>query len=310
VKFNDCPSANPPRFGVSVTLTGPEGVTVMVAAAVLETSLTDVAVKVTAGGAGRLTGAVYVTAAPDALDAGATVPHVAPLQPAPDSVQLTPAFAESFVTVAVKLAVPPAATVAVVCDKLTAIGAGGAGATVIAAAAVFVASDTDLAVSVTLAGVGALAGALYVIAVPEALLAAESVPHAAPLQPAPDKAQVTPAFELSFATVAVNAWPRPTCTDELAGETVTEIGGGVDTGSDGWWLAPEPPQPHTSAITQIPHRYRNPGARCAHVCVTVGLPVPSVQIVRGKGPSRLETCPEDCRSCRSRAILIEGVPMP
>jgi len=58
VKFSDCPSANPPRFGVSVTLIGPpDATTVIVAAALLETSLTEVAVNVTAGEGGTTTGA-------------------------------------------------------------------------------------------------------------------------------------------------------------------------------------------------------------------------------------------------------------
>jgi hypothetical protein len=75
---------------------------------------------------------------------------------------------------------------------------------VIVAAAVFVPSATDAAVSVTEGGVGAVAGAEYVTGVPEALLAAESVPHVVPLQPVPDSVQATPLFSASFATVAAN----------------------------------------------------------------------------------------------------------
>jgi len=44
-----------------------------------------------------------------------------------------------------------------------------------------------------------------VIGVPEALVATESVPQVAVLQPAPDSAQLTPLFAESFCTVAVNA---------------------------------------------------------------------------------------------------------
>jgi hypothetical protein len=90
VKFNDCPTANPPLFGVSVTLIG--GVTVIAAATDFMVSVTEVAVSVTVAGVGTLAGAVYVTAAPEALVAGATVPHAAPLQPVPDTVQFTPLF--------------------------------------------------------------------------------------------------------------------------------------------------------------------------------------------------------------------------
>jgi len=61
VKPRLCPSVNPPRFGVTVILTGPvEGaaVTVIVAPADFVVSLTDVAVNVTVAGLGTLTGAV------------------------------------------------------------------------------------------------------------------------------------------------------------------------------------------------------------------------------------------------------------
>jgi len=68
----------------------------------------------------------------------------------------------------------------------------------------FVVSETEVAVSVTVAGLGTLPGAVYVIATPEALAAADKVPHVAPLHPAPDKVQVTPRFCRSFVTVATN----------------------------------------------------------------------------------------------------------
>jgi len=83
------------------------------------------------------------------------------------------------------------------------------------------------------------------MAVPDALLAAERVPQVAPLQPAPDRAQVTPLLALSFATVAVNGWLWTTCTDIVAGETVTEIVAG--TLGAGCGLEP-PPQPHSDPI--------------------------------------------------------------
>jgi hypothetical protein len=76
--------------------------------AVLVPSATDVAIRVTVGGFGGVAGAVYVTDAPDALVAGDTTPHVAPLQPAPDTAQLTPLPAESFATVAITVCVAPA----------------------------------------------------------------------------------------------------------------------------------------------------------------------------------------------------------
>jgi hypothetical protein len=98
--------------------------------------------------------------------------------------------------------VPATITLAVVDDSDTAIGAGAA-ETVIVVVAVFVASATEVAVTVTLAGVGAALGAVYVTGAPLALLNGDTLPHAAPLQPAPDTVQLTPLFAESFVTVAV-----------------------------------------------------------------------------------------------------------
>jgi hypothetical protein len=98
-------------------------------------------------------------AVPDALLAAERVPHVAPLQPEPDRVQVTPLFALSLFTVAVNGWVNPTCTVAVVSKRLTEIPAV-AGVTVIAAAPVFVGSVTEVAVSVIAGGVGAFAGAV------------------------------------------------------------------------------------------------------------------------------------------------------
>jgi hypothetical protein len=46
-----------------------------------------------------------VIGAPEALELAESAPHAAALQPAPESDQVTPLFAESFCTVAMKLAV-------------------------------------------------------------------------------------------------------------------------------------------------------------------------------------------------------------
>jgi hypothetical protein len=77
--------------------------------------------------------------------------------------------------------------------------------TVIVAEADFVPSATEVAVTVTVAGVGTAAGAVYVTPTPDALEVVESVPHVAPLQPVPETFQVTPLLCESFATVAVRA---------------------------------------------------------------------------------------------------------
>jgi hypothetical protein len=55
-------------------------------------------------------------------------------------------------------------------------------------------SATEVAVSVTVAGLGTFAGAVYVIGAPDALEVFESVPQATPAQPAPVSVQVTPLF--------------------------------------------------------------------------------------------------------------------
>lgn len=96
--------------------------------------------------------------APDALELADNVPQVAPEQPVPVSVQVTPLFCGSFVTVAETLRVCPICTEAV--TGLTAIVSGGAGVIVIVTAVVLVLSATDCAVAVTVAGAGTAAGAV------------------------------------------------------------------------------------------------------------------------------------------------------
>jgi hypothetical protein len=83
----------------------------------------------------------------------------------------------------------------------------------------FVPSVTDVAVSVTVAGLGTFAGALYVIAVPGALVVADNVPH--PFAVAQDTAQVTPFAALSLLTVAVKLCAALVATDAVGGDTAT-----------------------------------------------------------------------------------------
>ena len=64
------------------------------------------------------------------------------------------------------------------------------------------------------------------IAAPELLEIAESVPQAAPLQPEPERVQLTPLLCESFCTVAVKVCVWPVCTDALVGDTLTLTGGG------------------------------------------------------------------------------------
>ena len=103
-------------------------------------------------------------------------------------------------------------TEAVILFRVTTIAAAVA-VIVTCAAAVLLVSATDLAVSVTTAGAGTLPGAVYVIGVPDALDVADSVPQAAPEQPAPVNAHVTPLFWESFATVAAKVVVWVVCTE-------------------------------------------------------------------------------------------------
>jgi hypothetical protein len=82
---------------------GAGAVTVTAAVALLVGLATEVAVKVTAFGEGAFAGAAYVT---DVAVMFNSAPHVKPLQPVPERLQVTPLLWESFVTVAVKFCVP------------------------------------------------------------------------------------------------------------------------------------------------------------------------------------------------------------
>jgi hypothetical protein len=70
--------------------------------------------------------------------------------------------------------------------------------TVILALADDLRSATEVAVSVTVGGLGAFAGAVYVTDAPEALEVVERVPQRAPAQPGPESVHVTPLLWGSF----------------------------------------------------------------------------------------------------------------
>ncbi len=112
---------------------------------------------------------------------------------------MTPFFAGSFATVAVNGWVAETFTEALVGEMLTDAGA----VTVIVAAAFFEVLDTEVAVSVTFAGFGTVLGAWYVMATPDALEVADSVPQVVPVHPLPVSAHFTPRFFESPRTVAV-----------------------------------------------------------------------------------------------------------
>ncbi len=120
-----------------------------------------------------------------------------------DVLHVTPAPPTSFVTVAVNASDCPVVNPPRCGVRLTLIVPLEVGATVMVAALFFDVSVTDVAVRVTVAGVGTAAGAVYVIATPELLDAADIAPHVAPLHPVPESAHVTPWASASFVTVAV-----------------------------------------------------------------------------------------------------------
>ncbi len=171
------------------------------------------------------------------------VPHAAPLHEAPEALHVTPAPPTSLVTVAVKFRFcdtvnPPRFGVTVTLTDPLLLPA----VSVIMAETVFEVSVTDVAFRATIAGDGSDAGAVYVIAIPDELVDAESVPHAVPMHPAPDKAHVTPLFCVSFATVAVNCAVAEVTTEALVTFRLKATGEG-DCGVE---FDDEPPQPAIS----------------------------------------------------------------
>ena len=205
---NVCVTAPVARFavpGVTDTLGGVDAVSEIAAVADFVPSSTEVAVSVIVP-VGIAPGAVYMTATPEALVAGATVPHALPVQLVPDSIQFTPLFAESFCSVAANVCVPPVTTLAI--DGATTREIAEPAVSVIVAFADLLESSTEVAVSVTVGGFGTAAGAVYITAAPDAAFAPESEPQEAPVQPGPDSVHVVPSLFGSFRTVAVKlaAW--------------------------------------------------------------------------------------------------------
>jgi hypothetical protein len=145
-----------------------------------------------------------LTLAPDRLVAGETAPQVLTGQAAAasDRDQFTPLFCASFCTVALNTCEAPVCTVDMEGVTATTIAGGGAAGAEIVIVAVedFVPSVTEVAVNVTVGGVGAAAGAPYMMVAPDA---PEIAPQVEPLQPWPDNAHVTPLFWVSLLTAAV-----------------------------------------------------------------------------------------------------------
>jgi hypothetical protein len=159
LKLSACPTVSPPRFGVSVRVSAGSGTIVIVADADFVGSVTDVACSSKLADGGISGGAVYVIGVPEALAFADISPHNPSLHSELSSFQVTPLFAGSLVTVAVNACISPTGTFAVLGFTVTVIGAAAV-VTVIVAVPDFVPSVTEVAVSVTVAGVGALAGAV------------------------------------------------------------------------------------------------------------------------------------------------------
>jgi hypothetical protein len=174
-----------------------------------------------------------LTGTPLNADVGDTVPQGVDGQLA---VQLTPALAGSKFTEALNCSAAPT----------WAVAAGGATETVIASTvripmAAFVASATEVAVSVTLRSLtGGAAGAVYVAAAPLPVALGETEPHGGTGH---DTTQVTPLLAESFTTVAVTSLVSPACKVTVVAENDTLIGGGAE----------EPP-PQPEFIKPIPTR--------------------------------------------------------
>src|SRR5882757_4772451 len=208
--------------GEIVTLTTAGGVTVTWAEADFVGSAWDTAATVTMAGFGTTAGAVYRPA----LDIVPTVglPPVTPLTCQVTAVLLV------FCTVAANCCVPPAPTVADTGEIVTLTTAGGV--TVTWAEADFVASAWDTAVTVTVAGFGTTAGAVYRPALD--IVPTVGLPPVTPLT-----CQVT-AVLLVFCTVAANCCvpPAPTVADTGEIVTLTTTGGVADAWAEAAFVAP------------------------------------------------------------------------
>jgi hypothetical protein len=124
-------------------------------------------------------------------------------------VHVTSEFALSLATVAVRLAVAPATTEvggAFSVPEMEPLGAE----MLIVAEADFVESVTEVAVTVTVAGLGTEPSAVNLVAAPLVVEGAEKLPHC-PLPQETD--HLTPPFALSLLTTTVRLAAEPASTD-------------------------------------------------------------------------------------------------
>src|ERR1700719_994032 len=121
-------------------------------------------------------------------------------------------------TVRVKAA-PPAAALVGEIVVIAGMGLFTAVMMLTAAIAALAESATEAALTVTVGGLGAVAGAVY-------FPVASIVPQLAPVQPVPETLQVTAWLAPLGLTVAVNCCEPPAVTVTLEGDTLTPVGGG------------------------------------------------------------------------------------
>lgn len=178
-------------------------------------SATEMAVIATCRSASGGAGAVYVVATPLAVETSEKVPHASASQ---DAAQVTPWLLASLVIVAVNVAVSPASVMAL--EGVTLIATWG---TTIVAELDFVASATEVAVSVTARSfAGGSLGTVYVTLAPLSEEVGKTFPHGAVGQ---ITVHFTPAPVVSLSRRAENCAVPPICTVAEAGETLTLIAG-------------------------------------------------------------------------------------
>jgi hypothetical protein len=144
---------------------------------------------------------------PLGVTVGSKLPHWA-LPQVTDHV--TPAFALSLLTVAVNAAVALVTTEVGGAFRVTDMGAFGA-EIVIVAVADLVESVTDVAITVTVAGLGTALGAEYFVAAPLPVEVAERLPQPEPPQ---ETDHFTPALALSLLTTAVRLVDEPALIED------------------------------------------------------------------------------------------------